>query len=98
MSKPNKIDVPDFEAWMVERAVDVPQEWSGEYTPLIESGDPGEKPLRGSLLAARLGEGAFTYASLSLRRQLLAGNAGAYRLLANLISLTKVNKSLVKPQ
>ena len=98
MSKPNKIDVPDFEAWMVERAVDVPQEWSGEYTPLIESGDPGEKPLRGSLLAARLGEGAFTYASLSLRRQLLAGNAGAYRLLANLISLTKVNKSPVKPQ
>ena len=98
MSKPNKIDAPDFEGWMVERAVDVPQEWSSEYTPLIESGDPGEKPLRGTLLAARFGEGACTYASLSLRRQLLAGNVGAYRLFANLISLGKVNKSQVKPQ
>jgi hypothetical protein len=96
ISKPNKIAAADFAGWVAERAVNIPREWSSEYTPLLESSDPGEEPLRGGLLAARYGEGTYTYVSFSLRRQLLAGNAGAYRLLANLASLPKIMKS--KPQ
>ncbi len=90
MSKPNKITPKDFEGWVVERAVNIPREWSSEYTPLLESSDPGEEPNRGGLLVARYGEGTYVYVSLSMRRQLLAGNAGAYRVFANLVTLPKV--------
>ena len=98
MSKPNKITPKDFEGWIVDRAVNIPREWSSEYTPLLESSDPGEEPNRGGLLVARYGEGTYIYISLSMRRQLLAGNAGAYRVFADLVSLPKVNKSLARPQ
>lgn len=98
LSRPNKITPKDFEAWVVERAVNIPREWSSEYTPLLESSDPGEEPNRGSLLLARYGEGSYIYISLSMRRQLLAGNAGAYRVFADLVSLPKVNKTPAKPQ
>lgn len=98
MSKPNKVATRDFEGWVVERAVNIPREWSSEYAPLLESSDPGEEPNRGGLLAARYGEGTYIYTSLSLRRQLLAGNAGAYRVFADLVSFPRVNKSPVRPQ
>jgi len=81
---PNKLTSKDFEAWIGERAADVPREWSKEYTPLVESGN-GDVPNRGMLLAARYGEGTIVMASLALRRQLLAGNAGAYRVFSNLL-------------
>jgi hypothetical protein len=97
MAKPNNITSKDFEGWLVDRAVNVPREWSSEYTPLIESSDPGEEPNRGSLLLARYGDGTYIFASLALRRQLLNGNGGAYRVLANLVSLPKTAKA-VKPQ
>jgi LmbE family N-acetylglucosaminyl deacetylase len=92
LSKPNKITSNDFDGWLVDRAVGVPREWSSEYRPLLESSDPGEEPSRGSLLVARYGEGAYIYTSLALRRQLLAGNAGAYRVMANLLSVTRTAK------
>lgn len=98
MSKPNKITLKDFEGWIAERAANIPREWSSEYTPLLESSDPGEEPALGGLLVARYGEGTYVNVSLSMRRQLLAGNGGAYRVFANLVSLPKVNKSPAKPQ
>ena len=49
--------------------------------------DPGEEPLRGSLLFAPVGEGLFVYTALSFFRQWDSGVPGAYRLFANLISL-----------
>jgi hypothetical protein len=97
MSLPNKISPKDFEGWSVDQAVAVPREWSSEYTPLIESSDPGEEPLRGGLLIARFGEGTYIYTSFAWRRQLMAGNAGAYRVFANLVSLPKMAKD-TKPQ
>lgn len=97
MSWPNKISPKDFEGWIVEQAANIPRAWSSEYTPLLESSDPGEEPTQGALLIARYGEGAFIYSSLAWRRQLKAGNAGAYRVFANLISLPKAPKT-VKPQ
>ena len=90
MSLPNKISPKDFEGWSVEQAVAVPREWSTEYTPLLESSDPGEDPLRGCLLIAPYGEGNYIYTSFAFRRQLIAGNAGAYRVFANLVSLPKM--------
>jgi LmbE family N-acetylglucosaminyl deacetylase len=89
MSKPNKITERDFEEWAQERAVDLPKDWATEYTPMLESADPGEEPRRGGLLVAAYGEGSFIYTSYQWRRQLLAMNAGAYRVLANLISYPK---------
>ena len=97
LAKPNQITSKDFEGWTVERAVNVASVWAGDYTPLLESSDAGEEPTRGALLVARYGEGTYINTSLTLRRQLLAGNSGAYRLFANLLSFSKTSKA-PKPQ
>lgn len=98
MSKPNKITASDFEDWVDERARYVPGEWSADYTALLESGEMGEENQRGGLLFARYGEGTFIYTSYNWHRQLLAANPGAYRMLANMVSLPKVIKAETKPQ
>ncbi|HKP85411.1 MAG TPA: PIG-L family deacetylase [Blastocatellia bacterium] len=98
MSKPNKITAKDFEGWVGEQARYVPREWSADYTALLESGDAGEEAQRGGLLVARYGEGSFIYTTYNWHRQLLAANRGAYRMLANMISLPKVSKAETKPQ
>ena len=98
MTKPNRITAQDFEGWVVERAVYVPREWATEYTALLESGDAGEEARRGGLLVARYGEGTFIYTTYNWHRQLLAANAGAYKMLANMVSLPKVSKAETKPQ
>lgn len=85
--RPNRISAGDFEGWVQERGLYFPSEWDERYAPLIEGADPGEEPKRGALLVARYGEGLYVYTGLSLFRQLPAGVPGAYRLLANLLSL-----------
>jgi hypothetical protein len=92
ISKLNRISLKDFEGWVGERAVTLPRDWSKEYTALLESGDPGTPPIRGGLLTARYGEGTYNYVSFSFRRQLMVGNAGAYRIFANLVSLPRTTK------
>ncbi len=87
MNYPNKISAQDFEGWVQERGLYFPETWSSNFTPLFEFQDKGESPLQGSLLIAPLGKGNYVYTSLSLFRQLPEGVPGAYRLLANLISL-----------
>jgi hypothetical protein len=47
--------------------------------------NPGVK--KGALVEARVGKGRWVYIGLGLWRQLPAGTEGAYRLMANLISL-----------
>ncbi|HST20245.1 MAG TPA: PIG-L family deacetylase [Blastocatellia bacterium] len=98
MSKPNRITAQDFEGWVAERAIYIPREWATEYTPLLESGDAGEEARRGGLLIARYGEGTFIYTTYNWHRQLLRANAGAYKMLANMVSLPKVSKAETKPQ
>jgi hypothetical protein len=98
MSKPNKVAAQDFEGWIDERAANLPREWATEYTPLLESSDPGQEPRRGGLLVAKYGEGSFIYTSYAWRRQLLAMNPGAYHILANLISYSKLVKKLPPAQ
>ncbi len=90
--KPNKISAGDFEGWVADRATNLPGAWASEYVSLLESNDPGDDPQRGGLLFARFGEGTYVFTSFDWRRQALAGKAGAYRVLANLIAAGKTMK------
>jgi hypothetical protein len=57
---------------------------------LLELEDPfpyNKGAKRGALVEAKVGQGRWVYIGLGLWRQLPAGTDGAYRLLANLISL-----------
>lgn len=74
---------------MQERGLYFPDKWDEHFTPIISCGDKGETPSKGVLLIAKYGNGSFVYTGLSLFRQLPAGVPGAYRLLANLLSLSK---------
>ena len=87
VTSPNDLEPSDFEGWVQERGLYFLGTWDPAYVPLLEMADPGEEPKQGSLLAARLGEGAYVYTGLALFRQFAAGVPGAYRILANLVSL-----------
>jgi LmbE family N-acetylglucosaminyl deacetylase len=84
---PNKITQSDFDGWVQERGTYFMRTWDPQYTPLLESGDPGEMPLRGGLITVKYGKGTYTYTGYVFFRQLQAGVKGAYRLFANLVSL-----------
>lgn len=83
---PNPISASDFEAWVQERGLYFPSKWDPKYETVIESADPGEKPLTGGILFTRYGEGAYIYTSYSWFRQLPAGVPGTYRIFANMLS------------
>jgi LmbE family N-acetylglucosaminyl deacetylase len=86
---PNKIVPADFDGWVQERGAYFASQWDPHFTPLLACHDPGEQPLKGSLLVAQCGQGWFVYTALSWFRQLPDGVPGAYRLFANLVSLGK---------
>ena len=84
---PNEIGPDDWRGWVQERGLYFAHEWDSTYAPLLETHDPGDPPLQGGLLVARLGTGTYVYTALSFFRQLPAGVPGAYRLFANLLAL-----------
>lgn len=84
---PNKITVKDFENWKQEQGLYYPKEFDPAFTPIISSNDKGETPKNGALLVAPFGKGYYIYTGLSFFRELPEGVSGAYRLLANIISL-----------
>ncbi len=86
---PNKITQADFSGWEEERGHGFMSKWDPRYEPLLETEDPGQAPQRGGLLLARYGKGFYLYDAFALYRQLPAGVPGAYRILANLVSLGK---------
>lgn len=88
-SWPNKITAADFEGWDEERGHGFMQTWSPQYQALLETHDPGQDPQRGGLLLAHYGQGMYIYDAFALYRQLPDGVPGAYRILANLVSLRK---------
>jgi LmbE family N-acetylglucosaminyl deacetylase len=90
LNTPNKITAADFEGWVQERGAYFPSKWDEEhYTSVLAMSDPGEAPLKSSLLIARHGKGWYVYTGLAFFRQLPAGVPGAERLFANLVSLGK---------
>jgi LmbE family N-acetylglucosaminyl deacetylase len=89
VNTPNKITAADFQGWVQERGIYFPQTWDAKFTPIFACNDSGESPLKGSLLVADYGKGHFIYTGLVFFRELPAGVPGAYRLMANLVSLGK---------
>jgi len=86
---PNKINETDFNGWEEERGHGFMGKWDSHYEALVETHDPGQQPQDGGLLLARYGKGFYIYDAFALYRQLPAGVPGAYRILANLVSLGK---------
>ena len=89
LNTPNKITQADFQNWVQERGLYFPNEWDGNYTPILSSNDPGETAKDGGLLVASYGEGYYIYSGYSWFRELPAGVPGAFRLFANMISIGK---------
>ena len=86
---PNKISNQDFNNWVQERSTYQAENMDAHFQTPLQMSDTGEAPSMGSLLIAPFGKGNFAYVSLALFRQLPAGNPGAYKLFANLLSLPK---------
>ena len=89
LNTPNKITATDFENWVQERSTYQAENVDAHFEMPFTMSDKGEAPSNGSLLIAPYGKGNFVYLSLTLFRQLPAGNPGAFKLLANLIALPK---------
>lgn len=90
LNYPNKITDADFKNWVQERSTYQAEQSDPHFEMPLSMKDSGDKQeSKGSLAIAKYGKGNFAYVSLVLFRQLPAGNAGAYRILANLIALPK---------
>ncbi|MSU35467.1 MAG: PIG-L family deacetylase [Pedosphaera sp.] len=90
LTKPNRLGPADFTGWVQERGAYFPSTWDTEhYTAVLAMNDPGEEPLKSSVIIAPHGKGYYVYTGLAFFRQLPAGVPGAYRLFANLVSLGK---------
>jgi len=83
---PNHITERDFDGWIQERGLYFASEWDPHYQPIVETHDPGEKPLEGGTLYTRYGKGVYIFTAFSWFRELPAGVPGAYRIFANMLS------------
>ncbi|HUE86038.1 MAG TPA: PIG-L family deacetylase [Vicinamibacterales bacterium] len=98
---PNKITEADWQGWRQERGLYF-FDTAGrdpQIVDLVEFEDPfpfNQGPKRGALVEAKVGQGRWIYVGLGLWRQLPAGTNGAYRLMANLISLGRATDSSAK--
>ena len=91
-NEPNQIGRADWTGWVQERGLYFLDEAGRDpqYTDLMEFTDPfpnNQGLKRGALVEAKVGQGRWIYVGLGLWRQLPAGTDGAYRLMANLLSL-----------
>ncbi len=84
---PNKITAQDFDGWIQERSTYQAENLDTNFETPLTMNDKNDKPSNGSLVIAKYGKGNVAYVSLAMFRQLPAGVAGAYRLMANLIAL-----------
>ncbi len=84
LTYPNRIGPDDWQGWRKERGLYFASAWDKAYEPLLALSDPGEAPLAGALLSARIGAGRHTHVSLSLAHQMDELVPGGFRLFANL--------------
>jgi hypothetical protein len=87
LNVPNRITIKDFDGWIQERGLYFPGQWDQHFSAPFSTGDPGENPLKGGLLVAQYGSGYYIYSSYSWFREIPEGVPGAFRILANMISL-----------
>jgi hypothetical protein len=88
--RPNRIDADTWKGWVQERGLYFLGDRDPRYVDLVRLTDPfpfNAGPKTGALVEAKVGRGRWIYIGLGLWRQLPAGTDGAYRLLANLLSL-----------
>ncbi|MGJ3262805.1 MAG: PIG-L family deacetylase [Salinarimonas sp.] len=85
LAGPNRIGEADWEGWDKERGLYFAAARDAAYEPLLAMSDPGEAPLDGALVSARIGRGRHTHTSLVLHHQLDRLVPGAFRLMANLV-------------
>jgi len=83
---PNKITSRDFEGWIQERAIYLPDKWDSAYHAVLGMKDEGENEQLSSILTAKYGKGRFIFTGLVFFRELPLGVPGAYRLFANLVA------------
>ncbi|MBI2815545.1 MAG: PIG-L family deacetylase [Acidobacteria bacterium] len=95
---PNRITEDDFKGWVQERGLYFMDTWAPEYRSLLSSHDPREPPQKGGMLLASYGKGLYLYTAYAWFRQLPAGVPGAYRLLANMISLKSSSSAKASPK
>lgn len=86
---PNRITTADFDNWIEERGSKFMRSWDSNYAPLLSTQDAGQEPQKGGLLFARYGKGIWVYNAYAFYRELPEGVPGAYRLLANMLSLAR---------
>lgn len=86
---PNRVTAADFENWVEQRGSKFFTEWDKAYTPMIATWDKGQEKQRGGWVHAKHGKGHYTYFAYAFHRQLPYGVPGAYRLLANVLSLNQ---------
>jgi LmbE family N-acetylglucosaminyl deacetylase len=89
-NRPNRLGPETWANWVQERGTYFLTEKDPRYEDLVRMTDPfpyNPKPKTGALVRAQYGKGQWIYLGLGLWRQLPAGTSGAYRLLANLLSL-----------
>ncbi|HZD51088.1 MAG TPA: PIG-L family deacetylase [Silvibacterium sp.] len=86
---PNHVTSADFDGWVEERGHSFLESWDSHYIAPTETHDPGQDPQRGGLLIAHYGKGTYVYVAFALYRQFGEAVPGAYRIMANLISLPK---------
>ncbi|MGE3275870.1 MAG: PIG-L family deacetylase [Vicinamibacterales bacterium] len=89
---PNKLTDADWKGWKQERGLYFLDTASGDakYKDLLEFDEPfpyNKGTKRGALVEATVGKGRWIYLGVGLWRQLPAGTDGAFRLMANLVSL-----------
>jgi LmbE family N-acetylglucosaminyl deacetylase len=86
---PNTITKADFDGWVEQRGSKFWSTWDPAYRPIIATWDRGQTPQHGGWLWMRHGKGHYTYFAYAMHRQLPYGVPGAYRLMANLLALSK---------
>ncbi len=87
---PNRIGPETWAGWVQERGLSFLGDRDPRYRDLIRMTDPfpfNAGPKTGALVETTVGKGHWIYVGLGLWRQLPAGTPGAYRLLANLLSV-----------
>ena len=89
---PNRIDASDFTGWVEQRGSKFLSAWDSAYTPIVSAHDFGQPAQQGGWLMASHGRGHYTYFAYALHRQLPFGVPGAYRILANLLSVRRASE------
>lgn len=92
LNYPNKITANDFKGWKQEQGLYYPNTFDAAFTPILSSNDKGETPKNGALLVAPYGKGNYIYTGLSFFRELPEGVLGAFKLMANTISVKSETK------